>query len=144
MAVQSGGYQNIPCQRPACRRILATIRDLASHLAMHDIDPRERCARPSSRHEYILTPFKTTHRSVPEARYSSFVDMGHSVDGRPRRRYAPSPAPYARSHRSRSKCIPRVHRRVIVRVLTDRLPPRQVPQIPLYTRLSLPPLSRRQ
>ena len=40
MAVQAGGYRNIPCQRPGCRGVLPTIRDLASHLAIHDLDPR--------------------------------------------------------------------------------------------------------
>ncbi|TBU33354.1 hypothetical protein BD311DRAFT_748437 [Dichomitus squalens] len=79
MAVQSGGYANIPCQRLGCRAILPTIRDLASHLAMHDIEPRARFA--------------------PEPRYHSFLDMGHSVsEGRPRRRFLSSlgPAPYTR------------------------------------------------
>lgn len=42
MAVQCGGYMNVPCQRPGCRAILPTIRDLASHLTMHDLEPRAR------------------------------------------------------------------------------------------------------
>ena len=40
MAVHGGGYTNVPCQRPGCRHVLATINDLAAHLVLHDIDPR--------------------------------------------------------------------------------------------------------
>ncbi|KAI1796886.1 hypothetical protein LXA43DRAFT_984958 [Ganoderma leucocontextum] len=87
MAVQCGGYMNIPCQRPGCRGILPTIRDLASHLAMHDLDPRARFAS--------------------QPRYRSFLNMGHSVsEGRPRRRRMPpfGPTPYSYYfHRTRSK-----------------------------------------
>ncbi|RPD74860.1 hypothetical protein L226DRAFT_545767 [Lentinus tigrinus ALCF2SS1-7] len=86
MAVRCGSYLNIPCQRPGCRDILPDIRNLASHLAIHDLEPQ------ASRDRYVRAP-----------RHSSFVDMGHSVDGRSRRHYMRSPAPYARSHRSYSK-----------------------------------------
>ena len=50
MAVHHGGYANVPCQRPGCRQVLPTINDLASHLVLHDIDPRatdSRCAQPN-------------------------------------------------------------------------------------------------
>ncbi|RDX57211.1 hypothetical protein OH76DRAFT_1335603 [Lentinus brumalis] len=83
MAVRCGSYLDIPCQRPGCRDILPDIRNLASHLAIHDLEPRVRYAGT--------------------LRQSSFVDMGHLVDGRPRRRYMRSPAPYAESERSHSK-----------------------------------------
>ncbi|KAI0707296.1 hypothetical protein C8Q76DRAFT_149630 [Earliella scabrosa] len=86
MAVQAGGYRNIPCQRPGCRGVLPTIRDLASHLAIHDLDPR--------RTSYAA------HAARPP--YHSFMDMGHSVEGRRRRRPFRSLAPYARTGRSYS------------------------------------------
>ncbi|KAI0359796.1 hypothetical protein OH77DRAFT_1394627 [Trametes cingulata] len=83
MAIRWGLDRDIPCQRPGCRDVLPNIRSLATHLTIHDIDPRERYAQPPP--------------------YSSFLDFGHSVEGRTQRRYAPSPAPYARSSRARSK-----------------------------------------
>ncbi|KAI0367832.1 hypothetical protein BV20DRAFT_970164 [Pilatotrama ljubarskyi] len=83
MAIRWGLDRDIPCQRPGCRDILPNIRSLATHLTIHDIDPRERYAQPPP--------------------YSSFLDFGHSVEGRQQRRYAPSPAPYAHSSRARSK-----------------------------------------
>ncbi|OSD06620.1 hypothetical protein PYCCODRAFT_1431632 [Trametes coccinea BRFM310] len=82
MAIRCASDRDIPCQRPGCRDILPNIRSLASHLAIHDLDPVERY-RAGYRHE-------------------SFLDFGHTV-GHQRRRYVPSPAPYARSARKRSK-----------------------------------------
>ncbi|PIL35501.1 hypothetical protein GSI_02229 [Ganoderma sinense ZZ0214-1] len=101
MAVQCGGrYMNVPCQRPGCRAILPTIRDLASHLAMHDLEPRARFAS--------------------QPRYHSFLNMGHSVsEGRPRRRRMP-PSPYSYFRRTRSKL-----RRYLAN-LTFRCAPRRV------------------
>ncbi|CDO70638.1 hypothetical protein BN946_scf184756.g4 [Trametes cinnabarina] len=83
MAIRCASDRDIPCQRPGCRDILPNIRSLASHLAIHDIDPAER----------YYAGFQ----------YGSFLDFGHTVGGRQRRRYVPSPAPYARSMRKRSK-----------------------------------------
>ncbi|KAH9945131.1 uncharacterized protein BXZ73DRAFT_73329 [Epithele typhae] len=91
MAIQAGGYYNVPCRRAGCRQILATISDLASHLVLHDIDPR---ATDSS---HPWTPVADARASFPaDSGYSSFIDMGHSVSGprfRRRRRYSRSPAP---------------------------------------------------
>ncbi|KAI0749621.1 hypothetical protein C8Q80DRAFT_635494 [Daedaleopsis nitida] len=106
MAVQSGGYRDIPCQRPGCRSILPTIRDLASHLAIHDLDHRQ------------------VYYSAP--RYDSFMDMGHSVEGRTRQRYFRSSAPYARTERSYS-AYTRLHGRVVRIILSVH---RQTLQIP--------------
>ena len=107
MAVRCGSYLNIPCQRPGCRNILPDIRNLASHLAVHDLEPqqsRDRCVCVCA---YVSPQvFRRADRYVRAPRHSSFVDMGHSVaDGRTRRRYMRSPAPYARSDRSHSQSI---------------------------------------
>ncbi|KAH9902729.1 hypothetical protein C8Q73DRAFT_785373 [Cubamyces lactineus] len=83
MAIRCESDRDIPCQRPGCRDILPNMRSLASHLVIHDIEPAERYGAGS--------------------RYQSFLDLGHSVAGRQRKRYAPSPFPYARSVRKRSK-----------------------------------------
>ena len=45
MAIRCESDRDIPCQRPGCRDILPNMRNLASHLAMHDIEPAERCVR---------------------------------------------------------------------------------------------------
>ena len=45
MAIRCESDRDIPCQRPGCRDILPNMRSLASHLAMHDIEPAERCVR---------------------------------------------------------------------------------------------------
>ncbi|KAI0719358.1 hypothetical protein C8T65DRAFT_636460 [Cerioporus squamosus] len=92
MAVRCGSYLNIHCQRPGCRDILPDIRSLASHLAIHDLEPQE-----------------PRHRDTGPPRHSSFVDLGHSVDGRQRRRYMRSPAPYAHSDRSHSELLSFCH-----------------------------------
>lgn len=142
MAVQcGGGYMNVPCQRPGCRAILPTIRDLASHLAMHDLEPRARCV--SILQSLIVFIFAVTHvwhRSfASQPRYHSFLNMGHSVsEGRPRRRRMP-PSPYSYFRRTRSKCLPskksRLHayRRIVpgklrryLANLTFRCAPRRV------------------
>ncbi|EIW57617.1 uncharacterized protein TRAVEDRAFT_29650 [Trametes versicolor FP-101664 SS1] len=83
MAIRWGRDRNIPCQRPGCRNVLPNIRALTSHLTLHDIDPVE--------------------RYIPQPPYDSFLDMRPSGGGRQRRRYAPSPAPYAHSVRQRRK-----------------------------------------
>ncbi|KAI0671804.1 hypothetical protein C8Q78DRAFT_799027 [Trametes maxima] len=83
MAIRYGRDRDVPCQRAGCRDVLPNIRSLTSHLTLHDIDPAE--------------------RYVPQPHYGSFLDMGHSVEGRQSRRYAPSPPPYARFARRRSK-----------------------------------------
>ncbi|KAI0833549.1 hypothetical protein BC628DRAFT_1308050 [Trametes gibbosa] len=83
MAIRWGLDRDIPCQRLGCRDILPDMRSLAAHLTIHDIDPRER---------YVSAP-----------PYRSFLDLGHSVEGRHRRHHAPSPAPYARSARRQCK-----------------------------------------
>ncbi|KAH9846646.1 hypothetical protein C2E23DRAFT_743611 [Lenzites betulinus] len=83
MAIRWGLDRDIPCQRPGCRDVLPDMRSLAAHLTIHDIDPMER---------YVSSP-----------PYASFLDLGHSVGQRPRRHYAPSPAPYACSVRRQCK-----------------------------------------
>ena len=50
MAVRCGSYLNIPCQRPGCRNILPDIRNLASHLAVHDLEPQQ----SRDRYVYVL------------------------------------------------------------------------------------------
>ncbi|KAM5532590.1 hypothetical protein V8D89_013716 [Ganoderma adspersum] len=106
MAVQcGGGYMNVSCQRPGCRAILPTIRDLASHLAMHDLEPRARYVSIlQGLIVFIFAVIHVWHRSfASQPRYHSFLNMGHSVsEGRPRRRRMP-PSPYSYFRRTRSK-----------------------------------------